>query len=214
MSAPHLPGLLQNLAPVLDNYGYAGVGALVFLEDFGVPVPGETMLIAAAVYAYQGQLNLLAVAVIAFVAAVVGDNVGFAIGHFGGRELVLRWGRYVFITEERLDKAQGFFDRHGGKVVTIARFVEGLRQANGIIAGIVGMRWLKFLAYNALGAALWVALWTVVGYEAGSQITTVYHTVVRYEVYFGVALVVLIAALVGRRLWKRHRRRAEERSPT
>jgi membrane protein DedA with SNARE-associated domain len=209
---PQLPGIFHALAPLLNRYGYLAVGGFVFLEDFGVPVPGETILIAAAVYAGAGRLNIVAVGIIALVAAVVGDNVGFAIGHFGGRALVLRWGRYVFITEERLDKAEGFFHRHGGKVVTVARFIEGLRQANGIVAGLSKMYWPKFLAFNALGAALWVALWTTVGYTAGSHLNSIYHQLVRYEVYVGIGIVVLIVAFVSRRLWKRHRRRAEPRT--
>jgi membrane protein DedA with SNARE-associated domain len=90
------------------------------IEDFGVPVPGEAILIAAAVYAGAGRLNVLAVGVIGFVAAVVGDNIGFAIGHYGGRALVLRWGRYVRLTGERLDKAEIFFQRHGAWIITIA----------------------------------------------------------------------------------------------
>ena len=79
-----------------------------------------------------------------------------------------RWGKYVFLTPERLDKAEAFFNRHGGKIIVIARFIEGLRQANGIIAGITGMHWLRFLAFNALGAALWVGTWVSVGYFAGA----------------------------------------------
>ncbi|MGH9062121.1 MAG: cation diffusion facilitator family transporter, partial [Acidimicrobiales bacterium] len=137
---------------------------LVLLEDFGVPVPGETVLIAAAIYAGAGRLNIVVVAILAFAAAIIGDNIGYAIGHFGGRELVLRWGKYVFLTAARLDKAQDFFAHHGGKVVTVARFIEGLRQANGIIAGISEMPWRRFLVFNCLGAALWVGLWTAVGY--------------------------------------------------
>ncbi|MGH9074815.1 MAG: DedA family protein, partial [Acidimicrobiales bacterium] len=89
-SSPQLPGIFHTIAPLLNNYGYLAVGGFVLLEDFGVPVPGETTLIAAAVYAGAGKLNILLVAVIAFAAAVVGDNIGFAIGHFGGRELALR----------------------------------------------------------------------------------------------------------------------------
>lgn len=207
MSAPaQLPGFLEALAPLLDHWGYAAVAFLLFVEDFGVPAPGETVLIAASVYAGAGRLNIFAVAVIAFFAAMLGDNVGYAIGHFGGRALVLRYGRYVFLTEERLDKAETFFNRHGGKIVTVARFIEGLRQANGIIAGITGMRWLKFLMFNALGAALWVATWTSVGYFAGNHITGIYDTVNRYALYFLGAAVVLVAALVVRHRRRRGRR--------
>lgn len=148
-----LPGIFGTLAPLLDSSGYLAVGGLLLVEDFGVPAPGETILIAAAVYAGAGQLNIVLVVLIGFLTALAGDNVGFAIGHFGGRALVLRFGRYVFLTEERLDKAERFFTRHGGKVVTIARFVEGLRQANGIVAGLAKMPWRRFVAFNALGAA-------------------------------------------------------------
>ena len=197
MSAPvHLPGFLQTLAPLLDHWGYAAVAFLLFVEDFGVPAPGETVLIAASVYAGAGRLNIVALGVIAFAAAVLGDNTGYAIGRFGGRTLVLRYGRYVRLTEERLDKAEGFFTRRGGAIVTVARFIEGLRQANGIVAGTTGMPWRKFLLYNALGAALWVGTWTSVGYLAGDHIDTIYHQVSRYSLYLLIAAVVGIAALI------------------
>lgn len=203
MSAPtQLPGFLESLAPLLDHWGYAAVALLLFIEDFGVPAPGETVLIAASVYAGTGRLNVVAVGAIAFAAAVLGDNTGYAIGRFGGRELAVRYGRYVLLTEERLAKAESFFNRHGGKIVTIARFIEGLRQANGIIAGITGMRWLKFLLYNTLGAALWVATWTSVGYLAGNHITTVYDAVGRYSLFALGAAALVLAWLVIR-----HRRR-------
>jgi membrane protein DedA with SNARE-associated domain len=203
VSAPaQLPGFLESLAPLLDHWGYATVAFLLFVEDFGVPAPGETVLIAASVYAGTGRLNIVAVGVIAFAAAILGDNTGYAIGRFGGRELALRYGRYVMLTEERLDKAEAFFNHHGGKIVAVARFIEGLRQANGIIAGITGMRWPRFLAFNALGAALWVATWTTVGYLAGDHITTIYDAVGRYSLYaLGAAAVIVILLVI------RHRRR-------
>ncbi len=206
MSAQPLPGLLAHLAPVLDQYGYLAVGGFIVLEDFGVPVPGETILIAAAVYAGTGRLSIFAVALIAFAAAVVGDNIGYAIGFFGGRQLVLRYGRYVFITSERLDKAEQFFRRYGGIVVTGARFIEGLRQANGIVAGITRMAWPRFLAFNALGAALWVGVWVSVGYLAGSNITAIYNAITRYSLYVLIALSAAVAALIIRMVVRRRRR--------
>src|SRR5437588_11330960 len=108
-ATPHLPGVLHSLEPTLNNYGYLAVAGLVLLEDFGVPVPGETTLILAAVYAGAGRLSIWLVVLLGFLGAVVGDNIGFAIGHFGGRRLVERFGRYIFLTSERLDKATGFF---------------------------------------------------------------------------------------------------------
>jgi membrane protein DedA with SNARE-associated domain len=207
-SAPpaHLPGVLHDLEPTLNQFGYLALG-LVFLEDFGVPVPGETVLIIAAVYAGTGRFNVWLVGLIGFLAAVLGDNVGFGIGHFGGRPLAERYGKYIFLTPERLDKTASFFDRHGGKVIVIARFVEGLRQANGIIAGITGMHWTKFLPFNMLGAALWVGLWVSVGYFSGSHINSIYDTVTKYQTYFAIAVVLAILAFIGRYLWRRRKAR-------
>lgn len=208
-SAPpqHLPGVLHSLEPTLNRFGYLAL-ALVFLEDFGVPVPGETVLIIAAVYAGTGRFNVWLVALLGFLAAILGDNVGFAIGHFGGRPLAERFGKYIFLTPERLDKTAAFFDRHGGKVIVIARFVEGLRQANGIIAGITGMHWTKFVPFNALGAALWVAVWVSIGYFSGSNIDSIYHTATKYEAVFGIVVGLLIVAWIARRVWKHQKGRA------
>jgi membrane protein DedA with SNARE-associated domain len=205
MTAPApLPGVLASLGPVLDNYGYLAVAGLILLEDFGVPVPGETVLIAASVYAGVGRMNIVAVGLLAVAAAVVGDNIGYLVGRTGGRALALRYGRYVFLTAARLDRAEAFFERHGGKVVTVARFLEGLRQANGIIAGIAGMRWLKFAVYNLLGAVLWVGLWCTLGDLAGNHIGTIYEQITRYSLYVLIALGVMVVALVARHLVRRH----------
>jgi len=202
-----LPGVFHHLEGPLNHWGYLAVGAFLFLEDFGVPLPGETMLIAAALYAGTGQLNVWMVGLVGFVAAVLGDNVGFVIGHFGGRRLIDRFGKYVFLTPKRFDRAEAFFVRHGSEVVAIARFVEGLRQLNGIIAGTVGMHWRKFILFNAVGAALWVATWTSLGYLAGSHV----ETISRYFNYFAIAGVVTAIAFVIVHL---RRRRRHKRSAT
>lgn len=206
MPAQPLPGLLAHLAPALDHYGYLAVGGLVTLEDFGVPVPGETILIAAAVYAGAGRLNIVAVGLIAAVAAIIGDNIGYAIGFFGGRTLVLRFGKYVMLTAERLRRAEDFFDRYGGIVVAGARFAEGLRQANGIVAGTIRMSWPRFLAFNALGAALWTGVWAPVGYLAGDHITAIYSTVSRYSLYLLITLAAVAAASIVRAVIRSKRR--------
>ncbi len=210
---PPLPGFLNSLAGPLNHFGYWAVLLFVILEDFGIPVPGETVLIAASVYAGAGRLNVVAVGLVGFIAAVMGDNIGFAIGRFGGRALVLRWGRYVRLTEERLDKAEAFFNRHGAWIITVARFIEVLRQANGIIAGITGMRWLRFLAFNALGAALWVGTWVSLGYLAGSHIGTIYHYITQYSAYVVIALTVLAAGYIARRMLRRGRHTTQAREP-
>jgi membrane protein DedA with SNARE-associated domain len=199
-----LPGFLAALAPLLDHWGYLAVGFLIFVEDFGVPAPGETVLIAASVYAGAGRLNIVAVGVSGFAAAVLGDNTGYAIGRFGGRTLVLRFGRYVRLTSERQARAESFFTR-GGKIVIVARFIEGLRQANGIIAGITKMPWPRFLAFNVLGAALWAGTWTAVGYLAGNHIQAIYTQSNRYALYLLAAATLAIVVLIIRHRLRRAR---------
>lgn len=205
---PQLPGVLHSLEPTLNHYGYLAVAGLVLLEDFGVPVPGETVLILGAVYAGTGRLNVWLVGLLAFLGAVTGDNIGFAIGHFGGRRLVERYGRYILLTPERLDKATGFFERRGASIIIVARFIEGLRQANGIIAGTTGMHWARFLSFNAIGAVLWVGMWTSIGYFSGDHITSIYNTATRYSVYFGIAVGVVLIAYIARRVQKARAARA------
>jgi len=201
-SAQHIPAFIQALEPLINQYGYYAVGGLVTLEDFGIPVPGETVLIAAAFYAGLGQLNIFLVMIIGFLGAIVGDNLGFAIGQYGGHPLVERYGKYVFITPERLHSLEKLFNRHGGKIVVVARFIEGLRQLNGIIAGLSEMKWARFVAFNAIGAALWVSVWSCVGYFGGSHI----ETFIRYQMYFSIAAVIFVVVFVTLHLRKRRRK--------
>jgi membrane protein DedA with SNARE-associated domain len=204
--------VFATLAPLLDHYGYLGVAGLLFLENLGAPiVPGETMLIAGAIYAGTGRLNVVVLSVVAVAAAVAGGLAGWAIGRFGGRALALRYGRYVFLTPGRLDKAEAFFTSRGALVITFARFLEGLRQANGIIAGITEMPWPRFLLFNGVGGVLWVAVWVTVGDLAGDHIATIYHDVTRYLLYVLIVLAVVVAALIGRHVL-RHRRAAADRA--
>ena len=149
--------------------------------------------------------------VIAVAASIAGSAGGYAIGRFGGRALAERYGRYVFLTSERLARAEAFFTRRGAIVVTFARFLEGLRQANGIIAGLTEMPWLRFLAFTSLGAVAWVAAWTSAGYLAGDHIAAIYQEVTRYSLYLVIALALIIAALVARHVLRRRARAAAGR---
>jgi membrane protein DedA with SNARE-associated domain len=148
------------------------------------------------------------VGAIAVLAAIVGNCIGYVIGYFGGHALVLRFGKYVFLTAERLEKTERFFARRGGLVVVAARFFEGLRQAAGIIAGTAEMPWRQFVTFTAIGAVLWVALWAPLGYLAGNHIGTIYTDIVRYSLYVLIALGVLAAAWITRAVVRRRRRAA------
>jgi membrane protein DedA with SNARE-associated domain len=200
-----LPGVFHHFEGTLHDWGYLAVAGFLFFEDFGVPLPGETLLIAASLYAGAGHLNIWLVGLVAWAAAVLGDNVGYVIGRKGGRELVEKFGKYVFVTPARLDRAEVFFRKHGGKVVFIARFVEGLRQLNGIIAGTVEMPWRRFVIFNMAGAAVWVATWTSLGYLAGNNV----ETIARDFTYFAIGAGVLFLLGVG---WHLHRRRKHKRA--
>ncbi len=190
-----LEHLIHTIQPYLHQYGYLAVFVAIFLEDFGVPLPGETMLIAASLLAPTGALNIVWLMIVAWIAAVLGDNTGYAIGRFGGRRLVLSVGRFILLTPKRLEFAEGFFRRRGAIVVIVARFIEILRQLNGIIAGIASMPWLKFLLYNAIGAALWVGTWSTLFYLVGRKAE-------QYGALFRKLQFVLLAALaLGLIVW-------------
>lgn len=162
--------LLATAHPYIVQYGYGALFGVLFAESFGLPLPGEAFLVAASFLAVQGQLNIWLVGLTAWAAAVLGDNVGYAIGRFGGRRLVARHGARVGISTERLNKTERFFAHYGPEVVIVARFFPVLRQLNGIAAGSAGMGWKRFVIYNALGGLLWVGAWSAGVYYFGRQI--------------------------------------------
>jgi membrane protein DedA with SNARE-associated domain len=209
---PELPSFLAAVQGPLDHYGLWAIGLLLLLENIGVPViPGELAMIAGAIYAGAGQLNVVAVGVVSFAAAVVGATIGYAIGRFAGRALVLRYGRYALVREHHLEKAEQAVDKYGGIVVVVARFIVGLRELNGIICGVSGMNPVTFTTFNLLGGAAWVGTWVSVGYFAGDHIQAIYNGVTRYALYVIIVAVVLLAGLIALRLRSRQLRRAAAR---
>jgi membrane protein DedA with SNARE-associated domain len=207
-AAQPLPGFLNSLASPLQQWGYWAIALLLLLENIGIPViPGEFSLIAGAIFAGTGQarLNIVVVGIVAVLAAFAGAEIGYLIGRFAGRELVLRYGKYVLIKPHHLDRAEAIVSRYGGIVVIIARFIVGLREANGIIAGITRMRVHTFTTFNAIGACAWVATWVTIGDVAGDHIETIYTDVNRYALYVLAALAVLLTGYIARRLVRRRR---------
>ena len=153
------------LVDLFARYGYAVVFGGVFLENTGLPVPGETALLAGAALAHYGQLSLARVIVTAIAAAILGDNLGFLIGRRGGRRIAERHGWRIGVTPERLAEFDRFFQRHGPKTVFAARFITGLRVVGAVLAGGSGMRWPIFLFYNATGAVVWCTVIALAGYS-------------------------------------------------
>src|SRR5256714_3422895 len=147
---------LAALVSIPSHLGYWALAGFVGIETMGVPVPGETALIAASLLAADGRLSIVIVIAVAAAAAIVGDNVGFWIGRRYGRRLVA-WegGPYPEKRRELLDRGQAFFDRHGGKAVFLGRWVAGLRITSAWLAGINKMAWPRFVFWNALGGIAW-----------------------------------------------------------
>lgn len=154
------------IEPYIVAYGAYAIFVIIYLEALGAPLPGESLLVAVSALAARGDINLTHALIAAFCGAVLGDSTGYAIGHFGGRPLLLRYGHYVKLTPERLTKVEDLFRRRGMLIVVGARFLAFLRQLNGLIAGSMAMPWPRFLVANAIGAALWVLVWGLGAYWA------------------------------------------------
>jgi membrane protein DedA with SNARE-associated domain/putative flippase GtrA len=180
---------MDRVLSLIEQYGYLLILFGVMLESTGVPLPGETILLAAGVLAQRGHLDLGDAIVFGILGAVIGDQIGYWVGREGGRPFVLRWGRYIFITPERLGRTEAFFGRHGGKAVFLARFFSGLRIFGALVAGISRMRWATFILYNALGGAVWATAVVLLGYFLGSSIGLV-------ERWLGRVSILLIGLLV------------------
>ena len=196
----------QTLHHLLGRYGYAAVFVFVMVESLGVPFPGETMLIAAALYA--GASHHLAVALIwatAAAAAIIGDNIGFGVGHWGGYRLLLRYGPKVRLDQRKLKVGRLMFDRHGGKVVFLGRFVSVLRTYAAFLAGTNRMHWPRFLAFNAAGGIVWSAAYAFSFYYLGSVLRGIRAPL---DIGLGAAAAVVV---VGFLVWiRRHERRLED----
>ncbi|WP_295542674.1 DedA family protein [uncultured Thiohalocapsa sp.] len=150
-----LEAAVHRVQPMVERYGYAGVAGAVFLEGFGVPAPGQSLLMAGALEAAKGHLRLLLLLLVAVLAAVLGNSLGYLIGRLSGRPLLRRLG----INAAREAELAGLFDRYGGGFILMARFFDGPRQLNGILAGTLAMPWWRFTLFNVMGAVLWVGLW-------------------------------------------------------
>ena len=161
--------ILEPLLNLFKAYGYWIVFFGVMLENAGLPVPGETILLAAGFFASQHHFSVLAVMSIATTGAVMGDNCGYWVGHRVGRRLLVRYGRYVMLTESRFRGMEKYFESHGDKTVLVARFITGFRVFTALFAGATGMRWSKFLLFNVLGAISWAVVMTLLGFFFGKS---------------------------------------------
>jgi len=187
------------LTNLVAQYGYLAVLVIVGLESTGVPLPGETTLVAAALYAgATHNLNIVGVVIAAAVGAILGDNLGYLIGHWGGYRLLIRYGRYIRLSEKRIKIARYLFLRYGGEVVFFGRFTAILRAYAAFLAGTTRMPWRRFLFFNAAGGIAWATIYGGGAYLLGRQIERLSGP---FEIVFVAAAVIaiVVGALIIRR---------------
>ena len=156
-----------------QEYGYWGVALAVGLESMGVPIPGETALIAGALYAGTTEaLNIWILIAFASAGAILGDNIGYWIGRELGFRVLLRYGSYIGLTESRIKLGEYLFKRHGGKIVFFGRFIALLRSLAALMAGLNQMSWPRFVVFNAAGGILWASCYGLAAYYFGKRIET------------------------------------------
>jgi membrane protein DedA with SNARE-associated domain len=199
--AQHLVDLLRSL---LAHYGYGAVAGALLLENAGLPVPGETVLLLASFLAFsEHRLQLPYIILVGVFAATIGDNIGFAVGAYGGRPLLERYRRTLRIRPATIARGEDLFRRYGAATVFVARFITGMRVIAGPLAGVLRMDWRKFAIFNFLGAVLWVTTISSAGFLFGKHWDKLVDILRDANVLVVVAVCVLLAIL-----WWRRRRDA------
>jgi membrane protein DedA with SNARE-associated domain len=194
--------IFDMLRGALVHYGYWAVAAALLLENAGVPLPGETVLLLASFLAYsERDLQLPWIILVGTLAATVGDNLGYALGHYGGRPLLERYRSIFRVSDAALVRGEGLFGRYGALTILFARFVFGMRVIAGPMAGVLRMPWRRFAVFNLMGAALWVAVIACLGYSFGSRWNVLMHFMQRFDLVLVAAFVLIVAVL-----WWRNRR--------
>jgi membrane-associated protein len=195
--------ILDFLRNAVVHYGYWAVGAALLIENAGIPVPGETILLLASFLAYsQHELQLPWIIVVATLAATVGDNIGFALGYYGGRPVLERYRTAFRIQDATLARGEELFARYGAVTIFFARFVFGMRIIAGPLAGVLRMPWRKFTVFNFLGAAVWVTVISSAGYLFGQHLGRLERDIGRFDML--AAILVLMG--LGLLWWRSHRR--------
>jgi len=198
--------ILQTLLDLFAEYGYWVVFFGVMLENAGLPIPGETILLAAGFASALGIFHLPLVMLIAATGAVIGDNIGYWVGRYYGRSFFERFGKYLFLTPARLARMDRFFERHGSKTIFVARFITGLRVFAALFAGASRMRWRTFFLYNVGGAILWAIVIATIGHLFGHSWPLLERWIGRSGVILLVIAVVIV--VIGWRI-KVHRDNAK-----
>ena len=194
--------LLAALETYVRHYGAFAVMLILAIESLGAPVPGESLLIFASVLAGRGEMSLPSLLIFAWIGSVLGDNLGYLIGRKLGRGTILRYGAKVGLTAERFSGIEQVYVRYGSMTVLFARFFSILRQLNGIVAGILGMSWWRFVLFDAVGAALWVMVWVFAPAYFSEHLTFIigmaHHTRVVASFLLAVSFILVLGLFIRR----------------
>jgi membrane protein DedA with SNARE-associated domain len=190
---------MDKFYPLIEHYGYLIVFFGVMLGTSGIPFPSAAILLAAGVLVQQGNLDLRYAIVVGILGAIIGNQIGYWVGHRAGRSFVLKWGRYVKLTPERLEQVERLFARHGGKAVFAARFFSVSRVLEALVAGTSRMRFGTFLLYSVLGGAVWATAVVLVGYFFGQSWGSAQHWSGRVPLLLVLLLGVALGSYVGYR---------------
>jgi membrane protein DedA with SNARE-associated domain len=186
------------ITAVIGALGYPGVFLFMAAESACVPIPSEIVLVFAGFLASQGRFSVAGAIVAGLAGALTGSSISYALGRFGGRAAALRWGKYLLITEQRLERTQQWFARYGGRAVFVCRLITGLRAIVSIPAGLAGMSYGRFLAYSAAGSGLWVVSAVLIGFFVGEE----WPRIIRFLRHANeVVLVVVIVIAAGAYLY-------------
>ncbi len=202
--------MFEHIRQFLIHWGYWGVAAFLLLENAGVPLPGETVLLLASVLAFKShELRLPWIIVVGTIACTAGDNIGYLIGSAGGRPLLERWKNFFHVKDEHIHSAEELFHRYGPLAIFFARFIAGARIVAGPLAGVLRMHWKTFALFNFLGAVTWVTVIASIGYLFGSQLDRLLATVKEVEL----ALLILLLIGLAVYLWRRKKRNSAINQP-
>jgi membrane protein DedA with SNARE-associated domain len=198
----------EELQHLIHTYGYWAVGAIVGLESMGIPLPGETVLVIAAIYAgTRHNLNIWGVIASAATGAILGDNVGYWLGREFGYRLLLHFGEKVGLTQGRIKLGQYLFLRHGGKVVFFGRFIAVLRTLAAFLAGVNRMKWPQFLLANAAGGVVWASIFGIGAYSFGKALLRVTGPLTT-----GLVILAAIIVVIGIRFMRAHEAELQARA--
>ncbi|MCD6136423.1 DedA family protein [Candidatus Bipolaricaulota bacterium] len=195
--------IIAAIVSIVNSMGYGGIVAAMFLESSFFPFPSELVLPPAGYLASQGKMELWIVVLLGIIGSLLGSLFNYWISLRLGRPLILRYGKYIGLTERAYDRAEGAFRRHGEISTFVGRLIPGLRQYISLPAGLARMPIGRFILFTGLGAGIWASVLALLGYVIGNNQEAIGHSLHRITIYTAVGIVILV---IGYVVWYRRRK--------